>query len=409
MSQSSQAVHQGPEVEMAPAYVDANAPTIPTANELVRCQQEPIPQKLSFIWMGKKIIPPAGYVSKPGDGQFHRDTVESNVRNNRDCETVMWLDAFSMTSTYDYLPQDKAGRELARQYHDWAQLASLKQDSHIFETDRDLRDPAQFPAIAQMLRKIRSAFKTWFEPNLAALCNDASTPLGKMVAFCREIGLPFRFLDLEKYPGWMLKAPREPESQLVEWIFAELYLRGSNFGAAGDMLRTQILFEEGGMYVDHDDLICRLHNPKHFPEGDTGQHSAFISWPDYTGFKHSISEEKSEEATSGFLAAPAHHPFLAYYRDRMLLSYRRLLYYNYVWRKSNGFRISEEVLTWWDFPRGKQGDDSEWPLFAKYTINNTGPQQLENALHETSIEYMEITKERRIDGSFSNAWVNKES
>ena len=61
------------------------------------------------------------------------------------------------------------------------------------------REAASFPAIIDVIRRVRQAFAVWFQvpANRDSLSTDSNTRLGQMMGFCKKINLPVRFLDTE--------------------------------------------------------------------------------------------------------------------------------------------------------------------------------------------------------------------
>ena len=200
-----------------------------------------------------------------------------------------------------------------------------------------------------------------------------------------------------------------PAESIINWVFFEIYMRGSNFGAAGDLLRTSILYEIGGCYIDHDDLCPAIVTPNALDE--------------YYGFHHRVKPDGKrgsnvkvfpweEEPITGFMASPPKHPFLAYYLSEMKECYKRLL--------ESGYKCSNfiEDGSWFDYKRGIY--DNGWPSFPGYTLLSTGPDRLDFCLKATSTFSLEnpistqqqdkttfqmSAAEPRIISGFSNSWL----
>ena len=233
-------------------------------------QTKKIPKKIFFIWMGRREFPDVDENPKnpPKDGRFRRATVAESVKNNKDCEVTMWLDIMTMV-TEDVIARAVPDARVLHKYYRWWRLALTPHASGWIAPSPaqpsdsvQVRDPGEFQTVIDLLRFVRSSFARWITKeknwNKVVKQNDR---VRKMVEWCGRTGLKVRLLDTEIYPRWMNADPRAPEYQLVNWVYFELYFRNSNFGAVGDLLRVQILYERGGMYCDHDDKLTWLNNP----------------------------------------------------------------------------------------------------------------------------------------------------
>lgn len=203
-----------------------------------------------------------------------------------------------------------------------------------------------------MLRQAREQFSRWISDKKNQDVFYARKPLADIMMYDRERSgvfriprelvkeypafavfheqdrnLEVRFLDIDVYPRWMATSPSAPEYSLMNWILLELYFRGSNFGAASDLIRIQLLIDQGGIYVDHDDKIPWLHDPARVnaagrlvaPNGK------------YCGFHYaSQMTEEGMSPVNSFFATPPLHPFLRFYRQRVLADYDSLLRHNYL-------------------------------------------------------------------------------
>ena len=438
---------------------------------------QPIPKKLHFVWMGTKPIEPKGTAFVDGDGKFRSSTVLANARINPECPAIMWLDLFTMVPLS--IIQSALNPALWNKYSRWAKLAASEANGGIRPTmSSDLanaRDPKNFKTVVEMLFQVRIQFNAYVgdSKRRQQLIENPNCPYGSMLALCQdkdhavnetENPIKVHLLDTEVYPRWM-KDSSKPEYKLVSWIFFELYMRGSNFGAASDMLRTQLLIDQGGLYVDHDDELVCMHDPATVPNPPGSP---------YRGFKHLIdaskdkipfdvvlnkakntsdknplnnvplSEEQKVEfdrilhpdkavdadgmvrdelmryyyihvATTGYLAGPPAHPFLVFFRDRMLVDYDRLLENNYTWRKPNGDLVRKfGVESWFDFRRGKSPQTGNWLEFADFGIEVTGPGQLDRSLsfvadpnNNTKFppSFVLDSIETRATNKYSNSWV----
>ena len=56
----------------------------------------------------------------------------------------------------------------------------------------------------------------------------------------------------QSLPGWTYKLWTDEEVESFPLINKELYLQEKNYGARADILRIEILYQEGGLYVDTD-------------------------------------------------------------------------------------------------------------------------------------------------------------
>ena len=238
---------------------------------LVEFEAKQIPKTIFFIWMGRKKFPKGDEnpdAAPPQDGRFRRGTVKFSVEHNKDCEATMWLDILSMVDDH-IIETAIADQRLKNKYFRWSRIARtpgtpnhLPPQPNFFPDDSvDLRDPQNFQVIVDMLREVRRQFAHWITKSSHwALLIRHTRRVEDMITWCRATGLRVRFLDTDAYLKWMDTDPRSPEYSLVNWVFFELYFRGSNFGAAGDMLRALILYERGGMYCDHDDKLNWMNN-----------------------------------------------------------------------------------------------------------------------------------------------------
>lgn len=373
-------------------------------------QTKKIPKKIFFIWMGRREFPDVDENPKnpPKDGRFRRATVAESVKNNKDCEATMWLDIMTMV-TSDVIARAVPDARLLHKYYRWWRLAltphapgwiapSPAQPSDSVQ----VRDPGEFQTVIDLLRFVRSSFARWIskEKNWNQVVKQDDR-VRKMVEWCGRTGLKVRLLDTEIYPKWMNADPRAPEYQLVNWVYFELYFRNSNFGAVGDLLRVQILYERGGMYCDHDDKLTWLNNPV-----TLGRNEKF------EGFKHGLILDNALDAerrpvvetkpTTGFMAAPPAHPFLYYYRAKMLEGYQNLLDNRYRWLTPRGLDKTDGYV-WFDFRRGRGAVG--WLEFAAFAIAITGPDMLEACLGDMSGYFRASAREPRVRGSFANSWT----
>ena len=120
-------------------------------------------------------------------------------------------------------------------------------------------------------------------------------------------------------------------------------------------------------------------------------------------------------ATTGYLAGSPAHPFLIFFRNRMLADYDRLLENNYTWRKPNGDLVRRfGVPSWFDFPRGKSEQTGNWLEFADFGIEVTGPGQLDKCLSFVADpnnglnfppSFVIDSIETRATNKYSNSWV----
>ena len=190
-----------------------------------------------------------------------------------------------------------------------------------------------------------------------------------MIAFCEDIGLQPRFLDLEYYRRWTLRDRQSPESPLVDWSFFELYMRGSNFGAAGDMPGNQILHEEGEMYCDHGDDVTWMHKPETVPQKDlyNGQ---------YCGFKHALISRtrtiSDATPTTGYLVVLTSHSFLEAFGGSMLDSSSRLPGNKYMCKSPRTGEGFFKSISWYDYSQVLEGS-TKISQFVGYPTANIGP------------------------------------
>ncbi|KAI1377488.1 hypothetical protein F4677DRAFT_414586, partial [Hypoxylon crocopeplum] len=406
---------------------------------------------LEFDERRKKAVDlPTTYVHPPLNDEnqgneftgFDRKSVEEMVSKNPDCEKIMWLDAFSMVN--DLLLAEVIGttyRALWKQYLSWRRLIVLPDSGQFIlpngalqtvskptppapnaipdpspaphDIELDARLASNFPVVCQMLRNMRKAWAEWFkDPANTKRVRDGPYAVKYIADICDKLGVKVRFLDLELYPTWMAGEDRlvastshgaKPDegvesSQLVDWVFFELYMRGSNFGSSGDLLRAQILFEQGGIYVDHDDqLNTQIHDPEELQK--------YFHTTAYTGVKvgvgafeedpvgadyltnHSKRDPKDPwmlvAPASGYIAASPRNPVIRRYRRQMLDNYQRLLNNQFQW-----YVQDEDTAEWVPmYPEGVHYLDYRKPEVAKkfkawedWAINVTGPDGLERVL-----------------------------
>lgn len=208
------------------------------------------------------------------------------------------------------------------------------------------------------------------------------------------------------------------EYKALSWVFMELFCRGSNFGAASDILRVMILNELGGIYVDHDDRHQQMH----------GRQLSDRLYR-YAGFHHTYESVMDIEIpVNSFFASPASHPFLKLYLDRMVHVYTWLLRCNYKWideetrqpmaalrRKDND--VNEN---WFEFLKGSKstfGGELMARNFVDFTLFATGPDQLNASLESARLpevraqyntfgpNFPESAKQRGVDIGYQGAWV----
>jgi hypothetical protein len=199
--------------------------------------------------------------------------VLNNVRNNPGCDSTLWLDSFTMAS--------RVQLQLALSVLTWTrynqvQASLLRNDIDTMDPGGDaasrqafanrtaprLRSAAGFNDLVALITQARDEWRTWFSvPANQERCYSMSgTPLSDIYrAFTTpqpsdtNIALTVEFIDLVHYPLWQAMGQSSPEKQLLNWVYMELFCRGSNYGAASDLLRIQLLIDFGGVYLDHDD------------------------------------------------------------------------------------------------------------------------------------------------------------
>ena len=121
--------------------------------------------------------------------------------------------------------------------------------------------------------------------------------------------LEIRLLNIEIYSHWMTTTP---EYALVKYSSPRAsYFRRSNSDAASDLIRVELLLDQGGICIDYDDFFPWLHDPTRTNPKDG---------------KLVLQDNKSTLAfitpsRSTLSPLPPGHPFLKYYRHKFLSNY----------------------------------------------------------------------------------------
>ena len=427
---SSSSSTQAPKAD--PPKVDnpkPNPPEVaPPKPDPLRVDNDPqtwqVPKQIHFVWMGTRPVQVLGEKGADADGKFRAPQVLANAVINKDCMPVLWLDLFTMASRDDL--RRAFDPDLYAKYTRWSRLALATTDrnylapgqvdpqdptvTHELCVKNDMklpRDPGNYLSIITMLRQAREKFSTWVQDDKNKEVFFKRQPLVDIMKYTPTFGdhpleitpeiaqmypafagmkevrsdLKVQFLDIDIYPRWMSTLPRTPDWSLVNWVLFELYFRRSNFGAASDLIRIQLLLDQGGIYVDHDDHIPWLHDPKRpiIQTKRTVDGKEVIDDAHYRGFRYAAFQDlDGVSPVNSFFAAPPGHPFLKFYREKVLADYQTLLEKNYKWESGTPADVS-----WFDFERGWDKlavGRAIHKNFADFTIKVSGPSQVKKCL-----------------------------
>ncbi len=163
-------------------------------------------------------------------------------------------------------------------------------------------------------------FKTLFEENCALLKKSESLKIPKLIHFIWVGPKSFPQESVENVKSWMTKHPGwrvkfwtdrhrplpHPAMELCRiedfplQYLGSCYEKSDNYGEKSDLLRYEILYREGGVYVDHD-IICLEPFDAHHYNYDL---YCGLQMPDQTPLNSSVL------VTNNLIGAKSRHPVL---------------------------------------------------------------------------------------------------
>ena len=144
---------------------------------------------------------------------------------------------------------------------------------------------------------------------------------------------PDRWIETwrSKHPSYQIKVWGNAEFDQTEWRTQsqiDFFLERADYPAIADLMRYEILFNEGGVYVDADSECIR-------PLDDALlDHKMFACWM-------SVKDE-GKLISNGFLGAEKANPLLGYLIERILkIKYldRRWSWSKFRWRRAGAWRV----------------------------------------------------------------------
>lgn len=282
----------------SPASVQAVSPIEPAALVAKNRYDIPIPKEINYIWLGRTFE------------SFDQTSILECAKNNPDYRVRLWLDDFSMLE-----PDGPWG------LHKVFPPTSLK--IYTMGMHKPISSAQINTTFAMLVRAQMEYYKVCL---LGTLQRTQLSTIQRFQIFIKRINLPnVDLLFLSDFYEALFQAEHQrnqqslcypslhpssstsrwddlgPEVRLLQWVFFERYR--SNYAAASNLLRVQLLQTYPGIYIDH--------------------HTTLPPLGGLTGFRYALTSNHT--ASQAFLASAPNNPCLQYFRYCILQNYNALL------------------------------------------------------------------------------------